>query len=213
MGYRGKTVEQQQARELRAQAWTLRDIADELGVSKSSVSTWVRDVEFEPRPRRKARKRGPNKLARQKDADIEAGLAWGRQQIGELSDRDLLIAGAALYAGEGSKTDGRVTFSNSNPAFVRLFCRWLRRFFDVDEERLRVGLYLHVGLDQAAAVDHWSRTTGIPPRQFTRPYRAVPDAGIRNSKHVFGCASVSYSCSQTHRRVMGLIYALTRVEK
>jgi len=28
-----------------------------------------------------------------------------------------------------------------------LFCTWLRRFFDVDESRLRVHLYLHQGLD------------------------------------------------------------------
>ena len=46
MGYGGKVVEQQRARELRAQAWTRQDIATELGVSKSSVSLWVRDVDF-----------------------------------------------------------------------------------------------------------------------------------------------------------------------
>ena len=57
MGYRGKVVEQERARELRAKAWTLQDIATELGVSKSSVSLWVRDVEFEPQPRRTARRR------------------------------------------------------------------------------------------------------------------------------------------------------------
>ena len=32
MGYRGKTDEQDRARSLRAQAWTLQEIADELGV-------------------------------------------------------------------------------------------------------------------------------------------------------------------------------------
>ena len=36
MGYGGKVREQQRARELRAEAWTLQDIATELGVSKSS---------------------------------------------------------------------------------------------------------------------------------------------------------------------------------
>jgi transposase len=55
MGYRGKLREQQQARDLRAQAWTMQEIADHLGVSKSSVSLWVRDVEFEPKPRRSRR--------------------------------------------------------------------------------------------------------------------------------------------------------------
>jgi transcriptional regulator with XRE-family HTH domain len=54
MGYRGKLQEQERARELRAQAWTLREIADELGVAKSSVSVWVRDVEFDPASRRSA---------------------------------------------------------------------------------------------------------------------------------------------------------------
>ena len=65
MGYRGKVVERERARELRAESWALLDIAQELGVSKSSVSLWVRDVEFEPRPRRRtARRREPNALQR-----------------------------------------------------------------------------------------------------------------------------------------------------
>lgn len=51
MGYRGKVHEQKCARELRAESWTLEQIADELGVAKSSVSLWVRDVEFTPRGR------------------------------------------------------------------------------------------------------------------------------------------------------------------
>jgi hypothetical protein len=45
MGYRSKVAEQERARELRAEAWALVEIANELGVSKSSVSLWVRDVE------------------------------------------------------------------------------------------------------------------------------------------------------------------------
>jgi transcriptional regulator with XRE-family HTH domain len=54
MGYRGKLEERERARELRAQAWTLQEIADELGVAKSSVSIWVRDVEFDSASRRSA---------------------------------------------------------------------------------------------------------------------------------------------------------------
>ena len=50
MGYRGKLEEQERVRELRAQGRLLIEIATELGVAKSSVSLWVRDVPFEPRP-------------------------------------------------------------------------------------------------------------------------------------------------------------------
>ena len=207
MGYRGKMAEREQARELRAAGWVLADIAERLGVSKSSVSLWVRDVEFETRPRR-ARKRGPNALQRRKAEEIERLLVEGRQRIGRLSDRELLVAGTALYAGEGSKGDGGVKFANSDPRMILFFCGWLRRFFDVDERRLRLVLYLHQGLDLQTASAFWARPTGIPHEQHGKPYRAVPDPGIRKAKHPLGCPAVVYNCSHTHRAIMGLVTAL-----
>ena len=150
VGYRGKVVEQARACALRAEGWTVPEIAAELGVARSSVSLWVRDVPYVPRRGRPARTT-PNALQRRKADEIARLAAEGRARIGELSERDLLIAGTALYAGEGDKTDGAVGFANSDPRMILLFCRWLRRFFDVDERRLRVRLYLHEGLDLGAA--------------------------------------------------------------
>ena len=202
-------VEQGRARDLRAQAWTLQEIANELGVAKSSVSRWVRDVDFEAKPRAKvARRREPNALQRRKRAEIDELLAEGRRRIGALSERELLVAGAALYAGEGSKRNGTVGFANADPRMVVLFCAWLRHFFEIDEERMRLALYLHQGLDLDAAIAYWANLTQIPSDQFTKPYRAVPDPSIRVARHVHGCASVRYSCSRTHRAVMGLVQAL-----
>ena len=214
MGYRGKLAERTQARALRAQGWTMADIAGQLGVARSSVSLWTRDVPFTPdldrtRERRaKARQRGPNVLQRRKQAEIDRLRAEGAERIGDLSDRDFLVAGVALYAGEGNKTDGDVGLANTDPRFIVLHCAWLRHFFEIDEQRLRVYVYLHEGLDLDAAVAYWAALTDIPPEQFGKPYRAVPDGGIRNSKHVFGCVTVRYTCARTHRTIMGLVHAL-----
>lgn len=212
MGFRGKVAEQEQARELRAQAWTLQEIATELGVSRSSVSLWVRDVAFEPKPREwsssTARFRGANALQQRKAAEIAELIEDGRRRIGAMSEQEFLVAGAALYAGEGAKTDGVVKFANCDPRMIQFFCTWFRHFFEVDESRLRVALYLHQGLDLEAAVGFWVEVTGIPPSQFTKPYRAVPDPSIRRSKHPRGCPGVSYASSHAHRAVMGLVHAL-----
>jgi hypothetical protein len=210
MGYRGKVQEQEEARRLRAQAWTLQEIASKLDVARSSVSLWVRGVDFVPRPRSlsAARRRGPNVLARRKAEEIERLLAEGRERIGRMSEREFLIAGVALYAGEGAKRDGSVRFANNDPRMIAFFCAWLRHFFPVDESRLRLRLYLHEGLDLAAANTFWSELTGIPPTQFGKPYRAKPDPSIRRAKHPMGCPSVQYECSRTHRTVMGLVHAL-----
>jgi hypothetical protein len=208
MGYGGKIPEQQRARELRAEAWTLQDIATELGVSKSSVSLWVRDVEFTPNPRRRTRAPRPSSLHLRKLAEIERCDQDGIELIGRMTPREFLVAGAALYAGEGAKTDGAVKFANTNPDLIRFFVAWLRMFFAPVESRLRVNLYLHDGLNLEAAVAYWSELTAIPHSQFTKPYRAVADPSIRRTKHLMGCPAVVYSDSLTHRRVMGLVRAL-----
>lgn len=208
MGYRGKVVEQQAARELRALGWTLMDIADRLGVAKSSVSLWVRDVEFEPKPRRRARRRGPNILQQRKAAQIESLIAEGRLRLGTLNEQAFLAAGAALYAGEGAKRDGQVHFANTDSRLMAFFCAWLRHFFDIDESRLFGRVYLHQGLDISAATAHWSAVTGIPGTQFKKPYRAVCDSTLRTIKHEFGCGYATYCDARTHRAIMGLIDGL-----
>ena len=88
MGYRGKVVEQERARELRAQGWTYTEIMAELGVSKSSVSLWCRDVPVDEavwsaraRANRNegARNRAPNRLQLAKQA-ADRGVPARRQR-------------------------------------------------------------------------------------------------------------------------------------
>jgi hypothetical protein len=213
VGYRGKLEERAQARELRAQAWTMPEIAEHLGVSRSSVSLWTRDVPFDPSARRSARTdrrpRGSDHPGRRRKLEEIARLdEEGRRRFGSLSERELLVAGLGLYAGDGSKRDGEVIFANNDADLVAFFCRWLRTCFEVDETRLRVRLYLHEGLDLSAATTFWSEVTGVPPEGFRKPYRAVPDGSIRHTKHRHGCAHVSYASSSVHRRIMGMIRGL-----
>ena len=212
MGYGGKVIEQQRARELRAQTWTLGDIATELGVSKSSVSLWVRDVEFVPSPRRRTRPPRVSSLHHRKLDEIEKMDAAAIGMIGRMNDRELQLVGTALYLGEGFKRDGQVGMANTDPSVLRLFITWLRRCYSIDESRLRVRLYLHEGLDLESAEQFWSVLLRIPRTQFRAPYRAAPDPTRRRSKHVYGCPSVTYCHSTTHRSVMGLVRALSSTD-
>lgn len=208
MGYRGKLREREEARRLRAQGKTLQEIAELLGVSKSSVSIWVRDVAFTPSKRRYGPHRRPHPFHERKLREIAECDAEGLRRVGTLSSGAFFAAGIALYAGEGSKTDGSIRFANTDAAMMSFFAAWLRRFFDIDESRLRVRVYLHQGLDLDAAQRHWSDVTGVPLSQFGKAYRAVADPSIRQNKHEFGCAYLDYGCSRTHRRIMGLVRAL-----
>ena len=210
MGYGGKFVERERARELRARSWTLQEIATELGVAKGSVSMWVRDVEFTPKPRNRGHAaHRPHPLHVKKLEEIERCRLEADELVAQLTPRDVRMFVLGLYAGEGSKTTGSVSMANTNPVLLRAFVTWLRQEFDVDEGRLRVKLYLHDELDLDTATAHWSRVLEIPEAQFRQPYRAASDPSRRRSKHISGCATVLYSCTRTHRRVMAMIEAIT----
>lgn len=205
MGYGGKIEEQQRARELRSEAWTLDEIAAELGVAKSSVSRWVRGVAFVPKPRnRNAAGHKPHPARVRKLEQIEAANRRGRERFASLSDDAFFTAGVALYVGEGAKTANTVAMANTDPKVVAFFCSWLRRFFDIDDERLRCHLYLHRNLDLEEAMSFWSDVTGIPADRFYKPYRAELSGGRKRSKHRYGCLTVKYSSADLMKEVLGL---------
>ena len=172
MGYRGFVEQREEARRLRAGAATLAEIAAALGVSRSTVSVWVRDVEFTPRPRNRGaprQRRHPLQLARL--AEVEALRAEGIARIGELSAKELLIAGTALYAGEGAKTGWSGRFANSDPRMVWFFVTWLRRCFIVDERAAALRPVPPRRPRPRGRGQFWSALTGIP-----RPavHQAIP---------------------------------------
>lgn len=179
MGYRGKLQERAEARRRRAEGETLAAIAASLSVSKSSVSLWVRDVPFVPSQRRTGGRRRRHPAQERKDRQIKALNVAGIERLGVLGSQAYLAAGTALYAGEGSKADGLVRFSNTDPAMMRFFAGWLRATFPIDETRLRGYVYLHEGLDLDVAEQFWSHVMNVPRSQFGRAYSAA--AGLDTS--------------------------------
>jgi predicted transcriptional regulator len=169
------------ARDLREQGLDYKRIADELGVSKSSVSLWVRDL---PRPKRLSdeenRRRSAEGVRRYwaaerpaREAERQAASAAARAQIGQLSDREVLIAGAIAYWCEGMKNKphrrhDRVAFINSDPAMIRFFLGFLRAA-GVSPDRLIFRVYIHENADVQAAQQFWRTVTCTPPHQFRQP--------------------------------------------
>ncbi len=107
-----------QARDLRAQELTYNEIAARLGVSKSSVSLWVRDLPRPPRLSYEENKRrsaeGVHRYwARERQARgarRAADVAAAATEINDLTDREILIAGAIAYWCEGTKRKTHQSF-------------------------------------------------------------------------------------------------------
>src|SRR6059058_1335058 len=132
-----KNAVRRECRRLRAEGWSINEIAQKTGASKGSVSPWVADVKCPPvvRARRivsdeDARRRAGETHRRRARERQEHVRGRAREEFGQRSPRDLFIAGLALYWAEGEKDkpwrrNGRVTLINSDADVLELFLQWL----------------------------------------------------------------------------------------
>jgi hypothetical protein len=164
-----KTAEREEARRLRRdEGLSVKELADLLGVSKSSVSLWVRDIDLTNEQRAVLRNRmrtgcaGSSWLvARAKDRRRRA-QARGREVARRGSA--LHAAGCMLYWAEGSRSRNAVRFTNSDPEMIRFFARFLRGCFHVPDEKFRVTCNLfadHVAR-QVQIEQFWLDLLGLP---------------------------------------------------
>lgn len=164
------------ARELRTKGLSYNEIVAKLGVSKSSVSLWVRDVPCPERFRyvhNERRQEGLRKYNEARAAGRMAETEAATAEIGELTDRELLIAGAIAYWCEGTKSKpyrhvDRAIFMNSDPGLIRFYLRFLQAA-GIDRDDLILRVCIHENADAEAAQRFWVEVTGVSPGQFRSP--------------------------------------------
>ncbi|WP_199552169.1 hypothetical protein [Streptomyces sp. N35] len=209
------------ARELRLQGMTYDQIQVELGVSKSSISLWVRDL---PSPERRApseqaklaaRKRWEHELAR-REVERQKAKDAAKSAVGAISSRELFLLGVGLYWAEGTKDkpyarrEG-VTFVNSDPGMIQLFMAWLD-LLEVDRDRLRFHVMIHETADVAAAEQFWADLTGADPSSFNKTTlkRHNPKTVRKNVGETYrGCLVINVlQSADLYRRIEGSWYGI-----
>lgn len=108
-----------------------------------------------------------------REAERETLRAAAVAEIGELTDREILVAGAVAYWCEGSKGKSyrrseEVIFVNSDPGLIAFFLRFLGKA-GIDPDRLLFRVMIHESADVAAAERFWLGVTGADPAQFRAP--------------------------------------------
>ncbi|MFF4247634.1 hypothetical protein ACFYY2_24660 [Streptomyces sp. NPDC001822] len=205
------------ARELRLRGMTYDAIQVELGCSKSSISLWVRDL---PRPERgrsaveqaklAGRMRWDHELA-VRDSERQRTKTTARAEIGDLTDRELLLIGVGLYWAEGTKDkpyDRRenLTFVNSDPGMIKTYLAWLA-VVGVTRDRICFRVMIHRTADVVAAERFWAELVGIEASalQKTTLKKHNPRTVRKNTGESYrGCLVIRVSQgAELYRRVEG----------
>ncbi len=173
----------EQAVQMRLQGKSYNDILKALKLrSKGTLSFWLRGLQLTPEAKLRLRKNSEiaskrNLLtfntARSKRIKEENKKEHdlGRARIGNLSHRELMLIGAALYWGEGTKSDNNgkwptLAFANSDPLMVKVYLRFVRKIFNVQNIKIHGGIHLYPTTDIARAREYWAAITKLPPDRF-----------------------------------------------
>ena len=166
-----------EAVKLRREGKTYDEIRRKLGVSKSSLSLWLRDLYLTDEQRdvllsklaTAPMRRGATNRARREA--VRAGIrARAAEEIRFVTDRELFLLGAILYWAEGAKAkmwrpSQCVSFINSDPRLVRLFLHWLHGF-GIPRSRFSFRISIHESADLAAA-DRSGERSSAPEKRVS----------------------------------------------
>lgn len=173
-----KYLLRQQALALRKSGKSYGQIRSEIGVSKSTLSVWLKDyplskVEIDLlRGRSEVRiEKFRNTMLAKRRRRLDDLYASKKDSFVGFSKKELFVAGLFLYWGEGGKDFKRpLSVHNTNPAIVKFVLFWYVTVLNVPKNKIKAYLHLYSDMDIVKEVNYWANELNLPLSQFVKPY-------------------------------------------
>ncbi len=201
---------------LRKKGYSYSQIKTALGISKGTLSEWLRPYPLSPERIKELRDNSPqrieryrNTMAQKRQAKLDSAFNKAKGDIKKLSKRELFIFGFALYWAEGGKTRASsLSLGNTDPAMLKVFIQWLT-LLGVPKNKLRIKLHMYKDMDQKKTIAFWKQILGVGDDQFIKPY--IKDSRLTDLtyKNGFGhgtCNIVYDNTEMTRYVLMGMKY-------
>lgn len=209
----------------RKQGYSYGMILEKLGLAKSTLSDWLKEIPYTPSKKvieriGTARAKSAQIKHNQKVANILMAKRSAKKELGKLTKRDLWFLGIGLYWGEGDKFSNEgIRIMNSDPEIIKAMIKWFREICGLTTENFVLTIHAYPDNNIPKEINYWSKITGIPKEQFNKTQidrrtnkskkkkRKLPHGTIRlaiksNGKKEFGVF--------LHRRIMGWIEAILK---
>ncbi len=198
--------------ELRKLGHSVKELHEEIGVSKSTISKWIQTVPLSQKAQKRLRDRSTKarikaeetirEKTRQKNI-VARDFANDTLDSSKIDQNIQAVLCSMIYYCEGNKELKGVTFTNSDPGLIRSFLVLFRNSFSLDEGKFRVLMHLHDYHNEKEQKLFWSNITQIPYNQFNKSY-------IKKSEHKYkkegymGCIKVVYGDVSIARKLSAI---------
>lgn len=216
----------QKAVAMRVDGCSYRQIGEEIGVAKSTLSNWLRDIPITEEQKQALFLRkvvnGERRAAAikaQHRAIRERVISEAFAQVQELAESELFVAGVIAYQAEGTKQkpwrlSEQVSLMNSDPGMILLFLKWLE-LLGYHKSDLTFRLSIHESGNEGRALRFWSDVVGVPVTVFrkTTLKRHNPKTRRKNiGERYIGCVTIGVrKSSGLNRRIAGWFQGIVAV--
>jgi len=221
-----KVKEKELARRLRKEeGLSLGDIAKKVGVAKSSVSLWVRDIGLTKDQEDKLKSQNPL-YSRQKSANNK----WskynldnryrcqkkGRKKV-QNGCSDLYKMGCMLYWAEGSKYRNSVVFCNTDLNMLLLFKKFLQKEFNLQNNSFTLCVHAYVSdTITIGEIEHyWVNSLSLDNSNLRKSvvnHSPSSSKGFRKNKHIYGCCRIQINKTDIVQEIFGAIKEIAGIE-
>ncbi len=180
-----------EAIKLRKQGQSLPYVHTTLGIPKSTLSHWFRDITLTEKQKEKLQTNWKNALVKarkeavlwhnaEKDKRLELAKQDALAVLDNINRQDKHItelALALLYLGEGAKVNGETGMGSSDPLILKFFITCLRDIYHVPEDKIKCQLHLRADQDDTEMLTFWSVELNVPKERFNKTYHDMRTKG------------------------------------
>ncbi len=172
-----RTEDYSRALKLRKQGLSYNQIKNSLGISKSTLSLWLRNLPLTEdqllklRVKEKRIETFRNTMKKKREKKLKKYYEYEKNKLKPFTQRDLFIAGLFLYWGEGNKTARHtIGIYNTDPSMIKFALIWLTQSLNIPKDKIRINLHLYSDMNVNREINFWLKELRLNRNQLNKPY-------------------------------------------
>ncbi len=192
---------------LRKKQKSYNEINKITGISKSTISDWLSEKDWSVKIKNDLSKKTRLNILKANEVRLAQKILRDKRYIYEaqkeykiMKYNPLFLYGLGIYWGEGDKKDRhRVAITNTDPNMLRVAVNFYRNCLRIEEDKLRVALFLYNDININTAVKFWSDLLSVNPKQFIKTQILQSRAKLTKTKSKYGICTLY--CSNTEQSI------------
>lgn len=204
-------------RELRSNGLSYKEIRSQVPIAPSTIQSWTKNIQLSD-PQLENLYAKMVLSGKTTGGAVREGWEIKRQLLRNaykppMNDPEFML-GLGIYLGEGTKfKPSRVAMSNTDPVILRIYKKWIEKFFAVDFGRWTATVHYHEDKDENDIRAFWVAELGLEERFFNKSVIAKTGRGKKSPHKTMGVMDLTVRGTGTWKIRQKIQKAFDELEK